>query len=348
MELSSILLIIVSGAGLLHGLYSAIYLGFIQQKQSISHKILAGILILFGYRVGKSIALYFMKNLEEWFIFSGLATMLFIGPLLLAYVKSLTLPNFKLRRSQLFHLIPFAIALGMSPFFTEEWLRGHRVYWTLTLLFFIYAHFMGYIIASWHWVSQIKQAYPKSDRSNSQSDIIKWLNLVLIGISVIWFSYTLNILDDIIPYIAGPVIYSITIYFLSFKAAQFKALKMDAKAFEKQASRLPIFTQLVDLIEHEQLYLQSDLSLAKLGKLIGLNSHDTSSLINKHSHKNYNEFINHYRIQHAKELLSDKAHEKFTISSIAYDVGFNSLSSFNSAFKKFEGMTPSAFRKQNT
>jgi len=50
-------------------------------------------------------------------------------------------------------------------------------------------------------------------------------------------------------------------------------------------------------------------------------------------------------MQDAKTLLVNTESEKFTISSIAFDSGFNSLSSFNSAFKKFEGITPSMFRK---
>ena len=44
-------------------------------------------------------------------------------------------------------------------------------------------------------------------------------------------------------------------------------------------------------------------------------------------------------------MLLDTKNEKYTISSIAFDIGFNSLSSFNTAFKKFEGTTPSLYRK---
>ncbi|MBL4643390.1 MAG: AraC family transcriptional regulator, partial [Flavobacteriaceae bacterium] len=55
--------------------------------------------------------------------------------------------------------------------------------------------------------------------------------------------------------------------------------------------------------------------------------------------------INYYRIQEAKKMLSNAENEKFTISSIAFDVGFSSLSTFNSAFKKFEATTPSLYRK---
>jgi AraC-like DNA-binding protein len=79
--------------------------------------------------------------------------------------------------------------------------------------------------------------------------------------------------------------------------------------------------------------------------LIGQSTQKTSSVINQYAKRNFNDFINYYRIQDAKKMLSSTESKKFTISSIAFDTGFSSLSSFNSAFKKFEGKTPSSYRK---
>lgn len=345
MKFSAILLIIIAGAGLLHGLYCAVFLGVIRKKKSLPVKLLALVLVLFGYRVGKSIALYFMEDLEFFFIFSGLATMLLIGPLLYAYTQALIKPSFELKKAHLPQAIPFVIALAVSPFVTEEWFKAGRIIWMLATLIFIYLHLAAYIGLSWRSLAKVKQQFPKKGRTQSQDAIFKWLNYVILGISVIWGSYVINILDDILPYIVGPVIYSISIYLLSIKAMQMKAVDMDAKVFQAQKNGLPQYKELLGLMEQDKLYLQADLNLAKAGKLVGMSGHEVSGIINEHAHKNFNEFINHYRIQHAKQLLADESHAKFTISSIAYEAGFNSLSSFNSAFKKFEGMTPSAFRK---
>lgn len=82
-----------------------------------------------------------------------------------------------------------------------------------------------------------------------------------------------------------------------------------------------------------------------LGKRIGKTTQKTSEVINQYAKQNFNDFINYYRIQETKRVLSDNEYLNYTISSIAFDVGFSSLSSFNSAFKKFEGTTPSAYRK---
>jgi AraC-like DNA-binding protein len=68
-------------------------------------------------------------------------------------------------------------------------------------------------------------------------------------------------------------------------------------------------------------------------------------LINQSLHyRNFNQFLNHYRIEEAARRLLDPAEEHIPISSIALDVGYASLSSFNKAFKDTHGVTPSTWR----
>ncbi|MEL6560689.1 MAG: helix-turn-helix domain-containing protein, partial [Bacteroidota bacterium] len=70
-----------------------------------------------------------------------------------------------------------------------------------------------------------------------------------------------------------------------------------------------------------------------------------SLVVNQKSGGNFNYFINGYRIEEAERLLISKSHENQTIAAIAYEVGFNSISSFNTAFKKKNNKTPLTFRK---
>jgi AraC-like DNA-binding protein len=72
--------------------------------------------------------------------------------------------------------------------------------------------------------------------------------------------------------------------------------------------------------------------------------HALSQVINEQFSSNFNDFINSYRVEDAKKMLMDPEGRNFTIASIAYDSGFNTLSAFNVAFKKFTGVTPSQFR----
>ena len=138
--------------------------------------------------------------------------------------------------------------------------------------------------------------------------------------------------------------YSVVIYYLSYKAFQLKATDLSGNVFKVNTDNR-LFEKISKLVVDEKLFLESDLSLSKLSGLLGKSTQQISSVINQYAQRNFNDYINYYRIQNAKQLLLEADSEKYTISSIAFDTGFSSLSSFNGAFKKFEGITPSAFRK---
>ncbi|MFY0629614.1 MAG: helix-turn-helix transcriptional regulator [Flavobacteriaceae bacterium] len=299
-----------------------------------------------AFRIGKSVMMNFGDNLEPIFIFAGLAFLLLIGPLLRWYVLGMTRPDFKLPKSFLTELIPFSLVFIMSFFITKELFENNKIV-IITLgstLLFIYLHFAFYIFISWRVLKNIEKNYQEDTKTKSQKAVFDWLRLLIIGFIIIWFSYFLNVLDNEVPYITGPIVYSLAVYFLSYKAFQLKTTDMNGDVF-KENDNTALFSEISKLIVDEKLYLESDLSLSKLGKLIGQSTQKTSSVINQYAKRNFNDFINYYRIQEAKKTLSNTENKKFTISSIAFDTGFSSLSSFNSAFKKFEGKTPSAYRK---
>jgi len=343
-----ILLIIVSSVGLLHGILFAFYLCFLKKKKTATNLLLGLILIFMAFRIGKSVMMNFGDNLEPIFIFAGLATLLFIGPLLRWYVLGMTRPDFSLSKKFVAELVPFFLIFVLIFFITKEWFESNNK--TTIILFgsfliFIYLHFAFYIFISWKTVQNTKKNYQKEKQTKSQKAIFDWLGFLIIGFVIIWISYVLNILDDEIPYIIGPIVYSLSVYFLSYKAFQLKTTEIDGEAF-KENDNTALFSEISRLTIDEKLYLEPDLSLSKLGKLIGQSTQKTSSIINQYAKRNFNDFINYYRIQDAKMMLSHTESEKLTISSIAFDAGFSSLSSFNSAFKKFEGITPSFYRKR--
>ncbi len=289
----------------------------------------------------------FGNDLEPIFIFVGLAFLLLIGPLLRWYVLGMTRPNYKLPKKYLLEFIPFGLIFISSFFVTKEWFNTNNreaIILFGSSLLFIYFHFAFYIFLSWKTVKSVKKNHQKEDSTKSKKAIFDWLNLLIIGFILIWISYVLNILDDEVPYIIGPIVYSIVIYFLSYKAFQLKTTDIDGETFKVNDNSI-LFKEISKVVIDDKLYLESDLSLSKLGELLGQSTQKTSLVINQYAKRNFNDFINYYRIQDAKKILLDKNNEKFTISSIAFDTGFSSLSSFNSAFKKFEEMTPSSYRK---
>lgn len=350
MNFTDIILIIISSAGLLHGLLFAFYLGVFKKKKSLSNHLLALILVFMAFRIGKSVLLHFGNELEPAFIFAGLAILLLIGPLLRWYVLAMTHSNFKIQNTYFLELTPFLILFLSSFFVTKNWIEngGKDVIIIFgSVLIFIYLHLAFYIYRSWQLVRQTKLKFKNTRQTKSQKAILEWLGLLIIGLILIWVSYVLNIIEDTVPYIIGPLMYSLVIYFLSYKSFQLHISELDGNVFKDNQNSL-LFDQILKCTIDEKLYLESDISLSRISKIVGKSTQNTSEVINQYAKQNFNDLINYHRIQDAKRMLLDDITKQYTISSIAFDIGFNSLSSFNAAFKKFEGTTPSAYRKSKS
>ncbi|HRI19938.1 MAG TPA: helix-turn-helix domain-containing protein, partial [Panacibacter sp.] len=94
-------------------------------------------------------------------------------------------------------------------------------------------------------------------------------------------------------------------------------------------------------------FLEPELNVESLAIQVSLKPKELSRLINENLNQNFFDFVNRYRIDEAKRLLTNPADKKITVLEVLYEVGFNSKSSFNTLFKKYTGVTPSEFKKQN-
>lgn len=101
-------------------------------------------------------------------------------------------------------------------------------------------------------------------------------------------------------------------------------------------------------VKTNQPYLNANLSLKELGNSIKLHPNKLSWLLNAEYDKNFNDFINYYRLNHFKRIALDPKFKHITILGLAFDSGFNSKSVFNTYFKKTEGLTPSQWVKSNS
>jgi AraC-like DNA-binding protein len=109
-----------------------------------------------------------------------------------------------------------------------------------------------------------------------------------------------------------------------------------------------IKSKLNELMEQQKPFLDSELNLIKLSKLINITPHHLSYVINAGFSENFFRFINTYRVEKAKELLVNADMNKLSMLGIAFESGFNSKTSFNTTFKKITGMTPSDFKKRSS
>ena len=123
------------------------------------------------------------------------------------------------------------------------------------------------------------------------------------------------------------------------QAQKYQKSGLDAETAVLLYSRLSVF------MEVNKPYLEPDLTIYKLAEYLGVQRHHLSQVINEKAQKSFFDFINYYRVEEVKKQLSNPEMSNRNILGIALDCGFNSKATFNTAFKKYTGMTPSAYQK---
>lgn len=185
-----------------------------------------------------------------------------------------------------------------------------------------------------------------------------WLKVLLVLWGFIWLVYAINyvagllgfkwhFMGAIFPFIELVVL--ITFTHFALKQIEFFENEEDSELEDKPRETVishdkmeEISEKLILAMTDKTLYKDEDLSLNRLSKSISVSENYISETLSQYLKTNFFKFVNHYRVEEAKELLtnSDKL-----VSTIAYDVGFKSKSTFNSAFKTMTGTTPTAFKK---
>ncbi len=341
MDISRELLFFFSLLGAFNGLLLAAYFFLRKNGDSISNNYLGLLLLVLSIRIGKSVFFYFNRDLSAIYIHIGIIACLAIGPLLWLYLKSATQPGNKIKSGSLLHFIPLLIVAVFSYFmpYTE-----YRPLW-IQLIHIIYIQWMVYILLSFYQLrSIIQQILAKKEKRHPDS---VWLLSILFGITLIWIAYFTN---GYTSYIVGALSFSFVIYLLIMVIVLNKiGMKNDGMIKEKYAaSRIhedeaqTILKKVRHIMETEKPYKNPNLTMPELAKSLNITPHHLSQFINNNLGKNFSQFVNNYRIKEAATLL--EATDHITIESIAYESGFNSLSTFYTAFKKERGMTPAVYK----
>jgi len=340
LSITGIALVIVSGLGVIHGLLLAAFLFLNKKGNNLSNHLLGLLLIVLSFRVGKSVLLEFAEHLNVKLIFIGLGSMLLIGPLFYLFSKSLAVSAFSLRKTHLFHFLPAILGIGFGFWIEESHLRSYPIWVFIVAYATYYGHYIVYLIIGYRDAVKADTMQPSNARL---------IRLIFFGLLVIWVVYILNLFDEDIPYIIGPVLYSVVAYSISFVIIKNRFIgKVDHEKYKStqipEALSEEIYSRIQKLMVDEKAFKNPELSLKALSGQFRQSPQIISMVVNQKSGKNFNSFINHYRIEEASQHLRNPKFEHYTISAIAMESGFNSISSFNTAFKKQTGLTPLAFR----
>ncbi len=197
-----------------------------------------------------------------------------------------------------------------------------------------------------------------STLDNKRLNWLKLLIIVNIGFLIIW------ILDDSLVFLIGQNLISellalishfatsITIIWISFstlrqeKIFELKEETIDDVVIELNPKEdlLQKFKDIKLIIEKEKIFTIDTLSLSDLAYKLNLKPKELTQLLKECSDTNFYNFINSYRIEYFKTLITDSNFEHLSIEGLSQEAGFKSKSTFYSAFKNAEGITPNEYR----
>ena len=311
----------------------------------LASRLLSFLLIVLSFRIGKSVFLEFLEDLDAKFIFIGLGTLMAIGPLFYLYANASADKSFRWTNKLLFHFVPAFLAILFGFWIDESDLETLPKVLFLILFLSYYGHYLVYLIKTKKYITRQRKA-------GLNDAAFKLLTLLFYGLLIIWVAYVLNLFDDLIPYVVGPVLYSIVAYVISFivitrgylqdTEEKYKTTRISEEQMEC------LFSKVIELVVSQKQFRDPELTLKSLSATLNVSTQVLSMVINQKSEKNFNAFVNQYRVEEAIRLLNDTKYKNLNISAIAFEAGFNSISSFNSAFKKQTNKTPQTYRQQLT
>jgi AraC-like DNA-binding protein len=309
---------------------------------------------------------------------------LFIGPTLYLYVKSTIYNDFKLKIKHFVHTIPYVIAcLVMIPnFFSvgnvskQLWYDNFTAVPELTFIHFMTTVQVGlYLLAIYKHLIRYRKVvvenYSNADRLNKRwlTQLIYLFTLIyIIGLGRMFFRFSIYHDYDYERLVQLIMIISmlLSICWILWQALHKPELftgvsstieVIDELVASQEHSSAPkistietekydaIVSRLRNYMQQSKPFLDPSLSLETLAERINLPSSELSLTINRIIGQHFFDFVNLYRINLAAEMLIANEQQPKTVLEILYEVGFNSKSSFNTAFKKHLLMTPSQYRK---
>lgn len=328
--------------GAFNGFILAVYFALIARKRGHANYFLAFLILMLSIRVTKSVFFHFNSHLSGIFIQTGLSACILIGPFLYLYVK---MASSKGRANWVIHTVPFLVGISilgvLYPYFE------HRELWSKWIVSGIYLQWLIYIIAAARY---IKPVFRKIKGVERLANMDIWLISIFAGVFFIWLAYSTAAYTS---YILGALSFSFLFYLLvlliTFRKSKQPVFCQEKERYKNKEIREENISQLEQALPSiiaKELFLNSNLTLDQTAKELKISKHLLSQYLNEKLNKSFSAFINEYRIEKAKELLQKK--RNYSVESVGYECGFNSKSSFFTAFRKITGKTPAEFQRSTS
>lgn len=355
-------------------LFLAFFLITVKTNHKLSNRIFAFFLLLTAIDVSTTIDHLFDLSLNCTFFIN---TLFFLQlPTIYLYILSVCYADFVLKSKHFIHtsafivvnlvLLPrfYSVDLQAKTRFLEQIFNQPEIQFNHVL---IDIQIILYLTLAFITIRKAKKIYLEN-YAGATMEFLHWLIQFTLALS---FFYSVALIKNIFKFIAYPnlaerlktglLVFELGIIFwYLFKALLnpnlFRAIdsklklvkelvseeKLHSPSFEKVND--PALIKLKQYMMDEKPFLNPSLTIQDIAVAIEIPVRELSVLINQNVNQHFYDFVNSYRIEQAKEILKDTTKSKVTILEILYEVGFNSKSSFNTAFKKHTGKTPTEFR----
>lgn len=357
-------------SGIVQGLFVALLLNNSGIRKSRANVFLSILLIALSFSILHT--LYAGAVLNHFGINAinvGDPSFLLIAPLLWFYTKELTGDSVNISVKTFLHFIPFIFLIcfsllikrlhtnfGFSVFLYEQPRSTAIFFWIIVVIQFSFYQFFIHR----KWLSY--QKLMVQEVSNTEDVNIYWVRFFMGVFLLINFFFLISLFAVI--HLADmmwvnktiAMIFSLSIFALGYKGITQKeifrsVLQKDAKEIitpsivnvENKPDQ-KLIDKLHAYMEDKKPYLDAELTLSTMANQMNISRSQLSQLINEGIGDNFYNFINKYRVEQVKKFMTDPAMKHFNLLGLALEAGFKSKSTFNLIFKRFTGLTPTAYR----
>ncbi len=357
-------IIILLFIGAAQGFLLSLALASLRRGNRTANRILSVLLLFFS----AMISIHALKQLEMPAYYEageekyGHTIFFLFGPLIYFYVKALTSQQMRFHFKYLLHFVPFFFFILLYYYIGHISYQSGFIQILNTLLpWLMMVQMLIYLISA----LQLLKKYSNKIHNNFSSlekINLNWLLFLMICQFIIWpLSFIVEMFKSTpvqvnIMWLAISIfIYSIG-YFGIYQPEIFTGkLQFDGPAGQSEKKKYIkstltedqseiIFQKLASYMQTTKPYLNSNLNLPLLSQQLSVSTHHLSQILNERIGQNFFEYINKFRVDEAKRLLKDQHFQHLTLAAIGFEAGFNSVSSFNSIFKKYTSQTPSDYR----
>jgi len=353
----------------------------VHRKNKLPNRLFACFLLLTAFDLSGFFSYRYFDTSLDFEIFR-MTTSLLIMPFFYLYVKSVCFSDFRLRAKDLVHSLTFVasnllftpkVYLGKAIEKNEFSVQFSKTAAVQAFHLLAEVQYFFYIVLILLLLKKYKAIY-RENFTDSDASSYKWLFQMtvffLAAHCIFLFKSALKYTDyrelfDWSNVIIGIVAMIISCWFVLkalnnpelFKGVDSEMIlvneiilpsklnTIENGAEKEKTERITIQINSIKKVVYEQeLYLNPSLTIQEVSQKVSIPVRDLSLLINQHMNQHFFDFINEFRIQKAMQILKDQSKKKLTILEILYEVGFNSKSSFNTAFKKHTNKTPTEFR----